>query len=159
MFCWIPQYFIRDYIQRLTLMTVRLRLSLPELSVWRFPIHVWKILLAVKTPWVMVIRVSVGPGPQYAYVDSSTFFQYGCLGRCYVRSCLVIFSCIIPYWLRWEVLRTQIMFTTRRSVRRRSNKEAPRWQTDANKRLNDDNNPTSPLSHCLGQEYLGMIEF
>ena len=60
-------------------MTVRLRLSLPELSVWRFQIHVWKILLAVKTPWVMVIRVSVGPGPQYAYVDSSTFFQYGCL--------------------------------------------------------------------------------
>ena len=56
-------------------MTVRLRLSLPELSVWRFPIHVWKILLAVKTPWVMVIRVSVGPGPQYAYVDSPTFFS------------------------------------------------------------------------------------
>ena len=54
---------------------------------------------------------------------------------------------------------TQIIFTTRRSVRGRSNKEAPRWQTDANKRLNDDNNPTSPLSHCLGQEYLGMIEF
>ena len=38
---------------------------------------------------------------------------------------------------------TQIIFTTRRSVRGRSNKEAPRWQTDANKSLNDDNNPTS----------------